>query len=101
MRRSITYPSWDCALPGTLAERSYLYHLPPFGIGTMLVESLTGYIARLAEAHHVPTGVLLTREIHPQLRRQSKDAAQQGIVKPNYSFIYESPHSEWCGKLSV
>jgi AraC-like DNA-binding protein len=56
----------------------------------MLAESLTGYIARLAEAHHVPTGVLLTREVHPQLRRQSKDATQQGIVKPNYSFIYEA-----------
>ena len=31
--------------------RSRLYHLEPIGIGTPYVESLTSYIARLAEAH--------------------------------------------------
>ncbi|GEM_PF-5397605 len=44
-----TYESWDLkklAIP----SRSRLYQLEPIGIGTPYVESLTGYISRLAEA---------------------------------------------------
>jgi hypothetical protein len=33
-----------------LAPRTRLFHLPPIGIGTPLVEGLAGYIMRLAEA---------------------------------------------------
>jgi hypothetical protein len=90
MPRSTTYPSLDCTLSDALPRRSYLYHLQPIGVGTMVVESLTGYIARLAEAHHVPTGALLTREVHPQLRLQSTDSKNPGMAKPNYGFIYDA-----------
>ncbi|WP_445636794.1 TniQ family protein [Nostoc sp. DSM 114161] len=43
--------------------RSYLYSLEPIGSGTPLVESLTSYIARLAEAHCVAPGILMEREL--------------------------------------
>ena len=40
-----------------------LYHSSPIGLGTPMVESLTGYIVRLAEAHCVSAGVLYAKEI--------------------------------------
>jgi hypothetical protein len=46
-----------------LPERSRLYHLLPVGIGTPFVESLTSYIARLAESHSVLPGILMSREL--------------------------------------
>jgi len=42
---------------------SRLYNLKPINTGTPYVESLTGYIARLAEAHSVPVGTLIAKEI--------------------------------------
>ncbi|MBH8578328.1 TniQ family protein [Nostocaceae cyanobacterium CENA369] len=47
----------------TIPPRSRLYHLKPIGIGTPYVESLTGYIARLAEEHCLSTGILFLSEI--------------------------------------
>lgn len=48
-----------------LPPRSRLYHLEPIGIGTPLVECLTGYIARLAAYHCVHSEMLIDREIMP------------------------------------
>lgn len=53
---------WDLTLPVT-PPRSRLYSLEPVGIGTSGVESLTGYIARLANAHYVPVGSLIADEL--------------------------------------
>ena len=50
-----------------MAHRSYLYSLPPIGIGTAAVESLTGYITRLAAAHAIETGVLVNHELLPRV----------------------------------
>lgn len=50
-----------------IPERSKLYCLEPVGIGTPIVESLTGYIIRLAEAHNIQTGVLVSKMITPAL----------------------------------
>ena len=58
------FPWWhltDIALP----ERSTLYAPAPIGVGTPLCESLTSYLARLAEAHCVYPGVLLQEMIVP------------------------------------
>jgi hypothetical protein len=57
-----TYPHWDTVsiLPST---HSRLYNLAPVGPGTIKVESLTGYIARLAEAHCVSPHMLLNKEV--------------------------------------
>jgi transcriptional regulator with XRE-family HTH domain len=63
-----TYESWDLrkvAIP----SRSRLYQLEPVGIRTRMVESLTGYIERLAEAHCIPPEVLISRTITPLLKQ--------------------------------
>jgi hypothetical protein len=46
------FEAWDQAAAPVTA-RSRLYALMPIGIGTSLVESLIGYVVRLAEAHAV------------------------------------------------
>lgn len=55
------YGYWDLEMPD-IPERSYFYSLRPVGIGTPQVESLSGYVARLAEAHSVSVGDLVGRE---------------------------------------
>jgi TniQ len=52
----------DPVLPD-IPPRSRLFHLAPIGVGTRSVESLTSYISRLAVAHSVTTGTLVTRDI--------------------------------------
>lgn len=42
-----------------IPPRSYLYHLAPIGVGTPLIESLTSYICRLAQALNLTAGALL------------------------------------------
>lgn len=59
---------WDLTLP-PLPPRSRLYALAPVGIGTPAVESLTGYLARLAAAHGVIVRRLVESEILPLLGR--------------------------------
>jgi transcriptional regulator with XRE-family HTH domain len=56
------YESWDLEKP-SIPDRSRLYQLEPIGIGTPFVESLTGYISRLAETHCVLSGMLVLGEI--------------------------------------
>lgn len=60
MQRNPRLESWDLAKPA-LPERSQLYALPPIGIGTPFVESLTGYVARLATVHAVSVADLVGR----------------------------------------
>ena len=54
-----------------LPKRSRLYRLAPQNLFSGFVESLTGYIARLAEAHCLPLSLLVTREIAPLFNRKS------------------------------
>ena len=54
------FESWSLSGPA-LPPRSRLYSLEPIGVGTAVVESLTGYVARLAEAHSVSVGDLVGR----------------------------------------
>ncbi len=56
------YEAWDNTTP-LLPCLTRLYHFSPIGLGTPMVESLTGYIVRLAEAHCVSAGVLYWKEI--------------------------------------
>jgi transcriptional regulator with XRE-family HTH domain len=62
------YESWDLTMPA-LPQCSQLYRIDPCGMGTPLVESLTGYITRLAEAHCVSTGILCQKEIDQVVRK--------------------------------
>ena len=54
------FESWSLSSP-PVPPRSQLYSLQPVGVGTGMVESLTGYVARLAEAHSVSVGDLVGR----------------------------------------
>jgi hypothetical protein len=58
------YEQWNLTLP-PLPKPSVLYPLPPVGIGTPHVESMTSYFTRLAEAHCVFPGVLMRKIIAP------------------------------------
>lgn len=62
MRAPPVFESWHCEAP-VLPPRSRLYALEPVGIGTAFVESLAGYVARLAGAHAVSVGDLVGREL--------------------------------------
>jgi TniQ len=56
------FESWNLS-PRALSPRNRLYAPAPEGMGTAFVESLSGYIVRLAEAHAVTTGDLIHREL--------------------------------------
>jgi AraC-like DNA-binding protein len=62
MHSAAVYGDWKTT-PFVPAPCSYLYSLPPIGVGTAVVESFTGYITRLAAAHAVETGVLVNAEL--------------------------------------
>lgn len=56
------YESWNLDT-FRLPRRSHLYSLPPAGMATGMIESLTSYVARLAEAHRVSVRTLLSEKI--------------------------------------
>ena len=70
MRSLFIYPAWEQTSSNSIPPRSHLYHLAPVGMGSALVESLTSYVARLADAHDVSIGILVTREILPKAREE-------------------------------
>jgi len=59
---------WDLTRPALLPH-SRLYSLEPIGMGTAAMESLTGYVARLAETHCVRTRAVVVREVQPLLNK--------------------------------
>jgi hypothetical protein len=60
--------------------RSRLYGLPPAGLGTPYVESLTSYMVRLAEAHSVTLKTLLVDEIMPSRGRAPFMEGKKGNI---------------------
>lgn len=56
------YEIWDVGIP-PVSSRSLLYNLPPVGVGTSEVESLSGYISRLAQEHYLSPIVLLKNSV--------------------------------------
>jgi hypothetical protein len=86
-----TYESWGGpAVKIVLPKRSYLYHLQTIAIGSAYVESLTGYIARLAEAHSVATGALLALELRRRVSPSPGAASREQKRPLNSSFIYDA-----------
>jgi transcriptional regulator with XRE-family HTH domain len=65
-----TYSHWDVDAPPT-PPRSRLFRLPLIGVGSIEVESLTSYIARLAGEHCVSPRKLFCEEILAQVGRYS------------------------------
>jgi transcriptional regulator with XRE-family HTH domain len=74
------YDEWDLT-PLPVPPRSTLYALQPIGMGTPLVESLSSYITRLAEAHSVFSGLLLYRLIVPLVPDYSPAEKQHGLFR--------------------
>ena len=75
---------FDLPLP-PLPARSRLVSLQPCGVGTASVESLTGYVTRLAGAHGVETGTLLQHEIARHVRARVGGGREMGVsLTPAY-----------------
>lgn len=54
-----------------LSTRTKLYNLEPIGLGTPYVESLSSYIARLAEKHNVKETVMLREVFSPVMENEN------------------------------
>jgi len=74
------YEAWDLSKVA-MPVRSTLYALEPIGVGTALVESLTSYIARLANAHSVFCGRLIEKAIAPLVPGYSPMARQHELFR--------------------
>lgn len=72
------YDEWDLS-PPPMPPRSTLYALQPIGVRTPLVESLTSYITRLAEAHCVYSGMLMRKMVVPLVPNYSPLEKQHGL----------------------
>src|SRR6266699_3878534 len=84
------YDGWDLSRPG-LTGRSHFYSLTPIGVRTAGVESLTGYISRLAAAHSVETGVLVNHELLPRVPlTKGPRSGQTPLWQPEYSFFLDA-----------
>lgn len=99
-----TYEVWDddAFQPIELsfyASRSRLFRLPPIGIGTAYVESLSSYISRLAQAHSLATGQLVTAEILPLL--SARPATASALEGEAASTPFQTQTKEVNGLSSV
>jgi hypothetical protein len=57
------------AAPPEIPPRSRLFNLEPIGLGTPYVESFSGYVSRLAEAHHTTLYYLFSKEVAPLINK--------------------------------
>lgn len=60
------FDSWDLA-PVAIPARSRLHSIEPIGVGTPFVESLTGYMIRLAASHAVRVSDLVEHELRASI----------------------------------
>jgi ATP-dependent protease HslVU (ClpYQ) peptidase subunit len=88
----LIYAAWNIS-HSDLPNRSYLYSLPPIGIGTPAVEGLTGYISRLAETHGVGVGTLVHHILLPRIPRTNGLFAGQPRSKSRRWWIFEGAHT--------
>ena len=85
----MAYELWSIA-PPNLPTRSRLYSLLPMGIGIALVESLTSYMMRLAEAHAVSPGTLVRQASVSQF------SCEPEAVKSRVAAFTERAQSLFC-----
>lgn len=64
-----SFPKFIIRRP-VLLPQSRLYCIKPIGIGTPWVESLTGYISRVAEAHQLSVSLLFGHEFVPHANKE-------------------------------
>ena len=82
------YETWHLDDWPDIPERSRFYPLRPIGIGTSEVESLTGYVTRLAEAHVLTVGDMVGREPVNLPRREKwfRTSRPKGHIFHAYSY---------------
>jgi DNA-binding XRE family transcriptional regulator len=99
-----TYESWNL-VPPDIPSRSRLYHLEPIGIGSPYVESLTGYISRLADAHTVYPSTLLSRELAKTPRQPAyksgldRSSALNGLINMAANWVSALESLTLCNDL--
>ena len=101
----MTFSYWEESIPD-IPPRSQLYSLPPLNLGTPFVESLTSYVCRLANEHHVPLGTLVQYIIAPHIDKPYITTGQSRSIS---SFLrYADPMngngliaSDWVNALKV
>jgi hypothetical protein len=88
---------WDLRIE-PLPLRSRLYSLAPVGVGTPWVESLTSYVARLAQAHCVNVADLVALELSSQ--GASTPLVTDYFYRQTYALngVGENPR-RWCRAL--
>ena len=89
--------AWDLWIE-PLPLRSRLYSLAPVGVGTPWVESLTSYVARLAQAHCVNVADLVTLELSSQAA--STPLVTDHFYRQTYALngVGDNP-KRWCRAL--
>jgi hypothetical protein len=85
--RLIVCPTWDLRAP-TLPARSRWYGFAPIDMGTPLVESLTSYLVRHAEAYGIPLQTLVRAELGPLLETRLLDRTNHVA-----SFLHSTGHA--------
>jgi AraC-like DNA-binding protein len=70
------------------------------GLGSAGVESLTSYLARLAAAHNISVGVLLTREVLPKVPEELRRHDDQAVHKIESTFLYDAHTLNGVGQRS-
>jgi transcriptional regulator with XRE-family HTH domain len=83
------YEWLDLNIPDLPPKPSDLFSIEPIGLDTHLVESLTGYISRLAETHCLTTGNLISKKITPLLNK----IYLNNIAKKGGNGFYDSSSS--------
>jgi transcriptional regulator with XRE-family HTH domain len=81
-----------------IPQRSELYSLEPIGVGTPYIESLTSYITRLAEAHCVPTGRLISAVIISRYQEEDLSNSKQ---KNTYNLIGSPQHHRALNGIGI
>lgn len=81
----------------TFPPRSRLYRLPPQGIGTPFIESLSSLASRLANAHCLPVSVLLSHEIGPSISSRAFDIGHMW-VQVGHTMNGQGDHARRCVK---
>ncbi|MGN7300715.1 TniQ family protein [Ferdinandcohnia sp. SAFN-114] len=81
-----------------LPPRSFLYNLPPIGIRTIQVESMTSYVSRLINAHNLNSGVFFSKIIYPKMGKV--DVPRDGII-PKKSCTFNNYHQKSKELVSV
>ena len=94
------FDSWILKAP-RLPARTRLYPLAAIGVGTAAVESMTGYVMRLAEAHVVPVGALLNHELARFRSGEKCRTAQSYCFLPYHANGSNESAAEWVHALEV